>query len=101
MFEAKDLCSGYGSVPVLRNVKSIRVDDKDVLTKPMTLVTDAQIALPGMIAGTGSTIVIDNTTDNTLTTFAYANKAMKFSIAPGHASGSPSGSPTSARTPNE
>lgn len=67
--------------PALRNVKTIRIDDKTVFDKPMTLVTAPEIKVPGSITGTGSTIVIDNVADNTLATFAFANKALKMSIA--------------------
>ena len=43
----------------------------------MTLVTAPEITVPGTITGTGATIVIDNVADNTLATFAFANKAVK------------------------
>jgi hypothetical protein len=72
--------TGWNS-PALRNVTTIRIDDKSILDKPMTLVAAAEIKVPGTISGTGSTIVIDNVADNTLATFAFANKTLKMSIA--------------------
>ena len=67
--------------PALRNVTTVRVDDKAIFDKPMSLVTAAEITVPGTIAGTGATIVIDNVADNTLATFAFANKALKMQVA--------------------
>ncbi len=72
--------TGWNS-PALRNVTTIRIDDKSILDKPMSLVTAAEITVPGTIAGTGATIVIDNVADNTMASFVFANKALKMSIA--------------------
>ena len=44
----------------LRNVKTIRIDDKTILDKPMTVVAAPEIKVPGTISGTGATIVIDS-----------------------------------------
>ena len=63
-------------IPALRNLKAYRIDDKTILDKPMTLAS-ADFAIAGAISGTGSTIVIDHTTDNTLATFRFANKDVK------------------------
>src|SRR5205823_4030762 len=67
--------------PYLRNVKASRIDDKAIFDKPMTIVTAAEIKMPGTISGSGSTLVVENTTDSALTTFAFANKGAKMSIA--------------------
>ena len=67
-------------IPVMRNVKSYAIADKAIFDKPMTLAM-ADFKAPGTITGTGSTIVIDNTTDNTLVTFAFQNKSTKMQIA--------------------
>ncbi len=67
-------------IPGLRNVKSYAIDDKTIFDKPMTLAT-ANFKVPGTITGTGSTIVIDHTTDNTLATFRFANPTVKMSAA--------------------
>ena len=60
------------SIPLLHNIKVIRVDDKTILDQPMTTMT-ANAKYAGTITGTGSTIVIDHTTDNALATFRWAN----------------------------
>jgi hypothetical protein len=67
-------------IPALRNIKSYRIDDNAIFDKPMTLAT-ADFKIAGTITGTGGTIVIDHTADNTLATFAFANSAMKMSVA--------------------
>jgi hypothetical protein len=67
-------------IPVMRNVKSYAIADKAIFDKPMTLAM-ADFKAPGTITGTGSTIVIDHTTDNTLVTFAFQNKSTKMQIA--------------------
>jgi hypothetical protein len=67
-------------IPVMRNVKSIAIADKAIFDKPMTLAM-ADFKAPGSITGTGSTIIVDNTTENTLVTFAFSNKAMKIQVA--------------------
>src|SRR6185436_206558 len=74
--------TGWNS-PALRNVTTLRIDDKTILDKPMTLVTAPEITVPGSITGTGATIVIDNVADNSLATFAFApaNKALKIAVA--------------------
>ena len=56
------------------------IDDKAIFDKPMTLST-ADFKPAGTITGTGSTIVIDHTTDNALATFRFANAAVKMAAA--------------------
>jgi len=68
------------SIPLLHNIKVDRVDDKAILDQPMTTMT-ANAKYTGSITGTGSTIVIDHTTDNALMTFRFKNAAMKMSAA--------------------
>jgi Zinc carboxypeptidase len=67
-------------IPVMRSVKTVAVDDKAILDKPMTLAM-ADFKAQGTITGTGSTLIIDNTTDNTLVTFAFQNRGTKMQIA--------------------
>ena len=67
-------------IPVMRGVQVVPVSDKTVFDKPMTLAR-ADLVAQGSISGTGSTIVIDNTTDNTLASFAFQNPTMKMQIA--------------------
>ena len=68
------------SIPLLHNIKVTRVDDKSVLDQPMTTMT-ANAAFGGTIQGSGSTIVIDHTTDNKLATFRWTNATVKMSAA--------------------
>ena len=67
-------------IPVLRNIKSVRVDDTAIFDKPMTVAT-ADFKIAGTITGTGGTIVIDHTADNPEITFAYQNRALKLAVA--------------------
>jgi len=68
------------SLPLLHNVQCFKVDDKAVFDKPMTLAT-ADFKPAGVVAGTGSTIVIEHTADNPLATFRFANASVKMAAA--------------------
>ncbi len=66
----------------LRNVKTVRVTDKNVLDVPMVLLTsDAKVI--GRIAGSASTagFVINHNADNTLATLRYKLKDVKMGAA--------------------
>ena len=56
--------------PLMRNLTIFDVTDKSLLTAPMKKVT-ADISAPGGISGTGSVVVVDNTSDNNLVTFRF------------------------------
>lgn len=66
--------------PLLRNVKASAVADKSILTQPMTLLT-ADATVPGVITGSGGTLIVDHTTDNTLATFRFTHKDVKMLAA--------------------
>ena len=66
--------------PLLRNVKAVKVNDKAVLTQGMTLLS-ADAKAPGLVAGTGGTLIVDHTTDNTLVTFRFKHKDVKMLAA--------------------
>jgi hypothetical protein len=68
------------TLPLLRNIKAIKAEDKSVLTQPMTLLT-ADATVPGTIAGSGATLVIDHTADNTLVTFRFKHHDVKMLAA--------------------
>src|SRR3982750_2993122 len=68
------------AIPLVRNVKSYRVEDKAVLEKPMTLST-ADFRIAGVITGTGRTLIVDHTTENTLVTFRFQHKDVKMAAA--------------------
>ncbi len=68
------------TLPLMRNVKTLKVEDKSVLSQAMTLLkSDAVVT--GTIAGSGSTLIVDNTTDNTLVTFRFRNSDVKMLAA--------------------
>ena len=68
------------AIPLVRNLKTARIEDKSILDKPMTLAT-ADFKVAGTITGSGGVIVVDHTTDNTLVTFRFQHAGMKMSAA--------------------
>jgi phage-related baseplate assembly protein len=68
------------SIPLLHNIRTVRVDDKSILDQPMTIVK-GPASFAGSITGAGSTIVVDNTTDNALMTWRIQNTGTKMSAA--------------------
>jgi len=64
----------------MRNVTLKHVTDKAILDQPATLLTsDARAA--GGIEGTGSTIIVDHTTDNNLMTFRFKHADVRMQAA--------------------
>ena len=68
------------TMPLMRNVIVKPVTDKALLDAPMTAVAK-DIVVPGVIQGTGDTLVVENTTDNVLATFRFKNPAVKMEAA--------------------
>jgi len=68
------------TMPLMRNVTVHKLTDKSALSEPGTAVT-ADIAVPGVISGTGPVLVVDNNTDNVLATFRFKNAAVKMEAA--------------------
>jgi hypothetical protein len=68
------------AIPLVRNLKTARVEDKSILDKPMTLAT-ADFKIAGSIAGSGRVLIVDHTTENTLATFRFQNAGVKMSAA--------------------
>src|ERR1700704_11005 len=64
----------------LRNVKLSPVNVKSILDLPMTLLT-ADAKVDGGIEGTGDTLIVDHTTDNTLMEFRFRFAALKMQAA--------------------
>jgi hypothetical protein len=56
------------------------VADKSILSREMMLITEP-VKVPGAISGSGSTLVVDHTTDNTLVTFRFKHKGVKMLAA--------------------
>lgn len=64
----------------MRNVRLTPVTAKAILDAPMTLLTsDAKVT--GSIEGSGGTVVIDHTTDNSLMAFRFRNRDLKILAA--------------------
>jgi hypothetical protein len=68
------------TLPLMRNIKAVQAEDKSILTQPMTLLT-ADAPMPGVVTGSGGTLVVDHTTDNTLVTFRFKNADVKMLAA--------------------
>jgi hypothetical protein len=68
------------AIPLVRNVKVARIEDKAVLEQPMTLLT-ADATVPGSITGSGNVILVDHTGDTSLAPFRFANKDVKMLAA--------------------
>jgi hypothetical protein len=65
----------------LRNVKLTPVTDKSILDRPMTILA-AEAKAPGSgVDGSGSTLVVEHTSDNNLMTFRYKNQDVKMLAA--------------------
>jgi hypothetical protein len=68
------------SLPLLRNLKVSRIEDKAILDQPMTL-AGADLTIAGAISGSGKTLIVDHTTDNTLVTFRFQHANVKMAAA--------------------
>lgn len=68
------------AIPLVRNLKVSRIEDKAVLDKPMTLAA-ADFKIAGTITGTGKVLIVDHNTDNTLVTFRFQHKDVKMAAA--------------------
>jgi zinc carboxypeptidase len=65
---------------LMRNLVITPVADKAILDQKMTMIT-ADVRAPGGIEGTGSTIVVDNTSDANLVAFRYKLPDVKMQAA--------------------
>ena len=68
------------TMPLMRNVVVKPVKDKGVIAgvaKPIT----ADIAVPGVVTGSGDVLVVENNTDNVLTTFRFKHPDVKMEAA--------------------
>ncbi len=65
---------------LLRDVALYAVSDKAILSQPMTAVT-SDVKAAGGVEGTGSTIVVSNSSDNNLATFRFKLATTKMSAA--------------------
>ncbi|MBE3072173.1 MAG: hypothetical protein IMZ67_04290, partial [Acidobacteria bacterium] len=68
------------SIPLLRNVKVTKIEDKAVLDQAMTLLA-ADIKVPGTISGIGPVIIVDHNGDTSIAPFRFANKDVRMLAA--------------------
>ena len=68
------------SLPLLRNVKLMKVEDKGILDRPMTLVA-ADVKVPGTITGSGNVVIVDHNGDTAVAPFRFANADVKMLAA--------------------
>jgi len=68
------------AIPLVRNVKVAKIEDKGVLEQPMTLMT-ADARVPGAITGTGSVVIVDHNGDTSVAPFRFANPDVKMLAA--------------------
>ncbi len=68
------------TMPLMRNITVRPIMDKAVLADPSAPVK-ADIFVPGVVNGTGDTLVVENTTDNVLATFRFKHPTVKMEAA--------------------
>src|SRR6202012_5008617 len=68
------------TMPLMRNVTVKKVTDKALFDSPMTMIAN-DVVVPGVIQGTGDVLVVENNTDNVLTTFRFKNADTKMEAA--------------------
>jgi hypothetical protein len=66
--------------PLMRNLSFLEITDQRLLTAPMKRVS-ADVTAPGGITGSGGTVVVDNTSDNTLVSFRFKLANVKMQAA--------------------
>jgi hypothetical protein len=66
--------------PLMRNITVTEITDASVLKQPMTAVKGL-VTAPGGVTGTGSTVVVENNSDNTLVSFRFKNPSVKMAAA--------------------
>lgn len=65
---------------LLRHITLTPVSEKEILSKPMTMVL-ADVRAPGGVEGQGNTIIVENNSDNNLATFRFRFARTKMSAA--------------------
>ncbi len=68
--------------PLMRNITVTEIADKSILTQAMTMVPmKKDVTAPGGITGAGTTVVVENNSDNTLVSFRFKFPNVKMSAA--------------------
>ena len=65
---------------LMRNITLTPITEKSILDQPMTMVT-ANVVAAGGVDGNGSTIIVNNSADNTLVTFRFKFARTKMAAA--------------------
>jgi hypothetical protein len=68
------------TLPLLRNVQAFKVADKNILARPMTLLAE-NATVSGTVTGSGTTLIVDHTTENTLVTFRFRHRDVRMVAA--------------------
>jgi hypothetical protein len=68
------------TMPLMRNVVVKQVKDKAIFSAAMKLATE-DVKVPGVIQGSGSVLVVENNTDNVLTTFRFKHPEVEMEAA--------------------
>jgi hypothetical protein len=68
------------TMPLMRNVVVQKLTDKSALSQPLTTISN-DVAVPGFVKGPGPILIVENNTDNVLTTFRFRNAAVKMEAA--------------------
>jgi hypothetical protein len=68
--------------PLMRNITVLEVTDKSILKQAMAPVPQAKdVVAAGGITGSGSTVIVENNSDNTLVSFRFKNPGVKMAAA--------------------
>jgi hypothetical protein len=68
------------TMPLMRDVDVKVIADKSIFAQPMSMIM-ADARIPGEIQGSGSFLVVDHTSDNTLVSFRFKNAQTKMLAA--------------------
>jgi len=66
--------------PLMRNITVVEVTDQSILKQPMTAVKK-DVTAPGGIAGAGSTVIVENNSDNSLVSLRFKLPSVKMAAA--------------------
>lgn len=68
--------------PLMRNITVVEVTDKSILKQPMTSIPQkGDVVATGGISGSGTTVIVENNSDNTLVTFRFKNAGVTMAAA--------------------
>ncbi len=68
------------TMPLMRNIPVREIKDKSLLASTLTPITK-DVAIPGIVSGSGDILVVENNTDNALTAFRFKHPDTKMEAA--------------------